>query len=454
MNIRSLRWHGAIALLSFAATFSSSSIYAQAFAPPTDGWAYTFDGAAADASDEPFLSLDGTWDHDNGSDAWDGSVIGEGSPGGVITLTEGDTTFIRMQDTGDPRDYDMPDPSNRKVYLTHLLSGDFAEGPDNLDTIVDDGVTLYFRTRVATAENGPLDDSHPSGGGGVEAWPAEGIGYSQHNSGKSMFAIKQSTGATVAFGLDYAGNVNADIFDENGLYLPHRLLGTDPPGQGLSSNDQDADPATLSEDVWSQTGGQVVPVEDLTAWQDFWVTIETGSIEIDGFDDGTHSVNVYHGGSEAPTDAMNFIITAAVGSDFGGGQGEQSYIAIGAGATGRQGAFDVDFFSWAPGIHVPELAEIGGGGCMPINSLAGDLDGSGDVAFADFLILSSNFGTTTTMYEDGDIDCSGDVAFADFLALSQNFGVTLGAEAQSVPEPSGLAIVLPTILLLVWRNRR
>lgn len=91
---------------------------------------------------------------------------------------------------------------------------------------------------------------------------------------------------------------------------------------------------------------------------------------------------------------------------------------------------------------------------MPVNDLLGDLDGSGDVAFADFLVLSSNFGSATTNYEDGDIDCSGDVAFADFLTLSQNFGATLGAEAQSVPEPSGFAFVLPAMFLLAWRKRR
>ena len=451
MRTNSSQWRFAIS--SFAVIFSCSLSHAQVFAPPTDGWAYTFDGAAADASDDSFLSLDGTWDHDNGSDEWDGSVIGEGSPGGVSALTDGSTSFIRVQDTGDPRDYDLAVPSNRKVYVTHLLRDDFEEEPDNLNSIIDDGVTLYFRARVATADTGPVDDWHPDGGGGIEAWPAQGVGYSQHNSGKSMFAIKQTDGANVAFGLDYGENVNGEIFEDNGLFLPHRLIGTELAGSGLSSNDQDSDPATLSGDVWSQEEGQVVPVADVTEWQDFWITIESGSIEIDGFDDGTHSVNVYHGGSETPTDALNFVITAAIGDDYGGGQGEQSYIAMGAGATGRQGAFDVDFFSWAPGVHAPELAIVGGG-CMPVNDLLGDLDGSGDVAFADFLVLSSNFGSATTNYEDGDIDCSGDVAFADFLTLSQNFGATLGAEAQSVPEPSGFAFVLPAMFLLAWRKRR
>lgn len=75
--------------------------------------------------------------------------------------------------------------------------------------------------------------------------------------------------------------------------------------------------------------------------------------------------------------------------------------------------------------------------CDP-NSL-GDIDGSGDVAFADFLILSANFGQAATDHTTGDIDCSGEVGFTDFLILSANFGQTV--EAQSVPEPTSFALL-------------
>ncbi len=84
-------------------------------------------------------------------------------------------------------------------------------------------------------------------------------------------------------------------------------------------------------------------------------------------------------------------------------------------------------------------------GCAPINALLGDLDGDGSVAFGDFLVLSSNFGTQTQNYGDGDVDCDGTVAFGDFLVLSSNFGQTLGA-ATSVPEPSGAMLLLLGIL--------
>jgi len=84
---------------------------------------------------------------------------------------------------------------------------------------------------------------------------------------------------------------------------------------------------------------------------------------------------------------------------------------------------------------------------------AGDLDLDGTVAFADFLVLSSNFGSAGGGYAAGDIDLDGTVAFADFLALSANFGKT-GAGAQAVPEPSSLALVLLGAMSLAWRRRR
>ena len=77
-------------------------------------------------------------------------------------------------------------------------------------------------------------------------------------------------------------------------------------------------------------------------------------------------------------------------------------------------------------------------GCDP-NS-GGDLDGNGKVEFADFLILSGNFGNEVADHTAGDIDCNGTVEFADFLVLSGNFGNTVG-EAASVPEPSGIVLL-------------
>ena len=58
--------------------------------------------------------------------------------------------------------------------------------------------------------------------------------------------------------------------------------------------------------------------------------------------------------------------------------------------------------------------------------LAGDADGNGKVEFADFLLLSTNFGKQDAVWADGDFDDNGNVEFADFLLLSTNFGKSLG----------------------------
>ena len=91
-----------------------------------------------------------------------------------------------------------------------------------------------------------------------------------------------------------------------------------------------------------------------------------------------------------------------------------------------------------------------------LNTLPGDLNGNGDVAFGDFLVLSGNFGDPTkTLYTEGNIDLMNGVAFSDFLALSGNFGKTpaAGATAAAVPEPSSLVLVSLGALYLLGRRR-
>lgn len=110
------------------------------------------------------------------------------------------------------------------------------------------------------------------------------------------------------------------------------------------------------------------------------------------------------------------------------------------------------------GRHIDNLIITAAGDaplCSPVNELLGDLDGDQEVAFADFLVLSGNFGQPTQSYAEGDIDCDGEVAFADFLTLSSNFGTSIAASAQTVPEPSGLLLsFILTLAILSVRKRR
>ena len=89
-----------------------------------------------------------------------------------------------------------------------------------------------------------------------------------------------------------------------------------------------------------------------------------------------------------------------------------------------------------------------------VNRLSGDLDLNGQVEFADFLVLSGNFGSEA-LWSGGDLDGSGLVEFADFLAFSNNFGVSPPA-ASSVPEPSAsllCGVMLCGLLPLRKRSR-
>ena len=70
----------------------------------------------------------------------------------------------------------------------------------------------------------------------------------------------------------------------------------------------------------------------------------------------------------------------------------------------------------------------------------GDADGNGMVEFADFLVLSGNFGNEGN-YKEGNFDLQGGIEFADFLLLSSNFGKSFGG-ARAVPECAWFRIVI------------
>ncbi len=85
-------------------------------------------------------------------------------------------------------------------------------------------------------------------------------------------------------------------------------------------------------------------------------------------------------------------------------------------------------------------------------TVTADFNLDGEVAFSDFLVLSTNFGGTDLTWSQGDVDCNGAVQFADFLTLSANFGAT--AAAHAVPEPNGAMLVTLGLLVgLVTRRR-
>ena len=231
---------------------------------------YTYDGSPdAPGGGTGFDALDGTWSHNNGSDEWDGTGIGIGlgRPGGAMSLTEGATTFLRIQDTGDPRDYGMGDPgSTRKVYLGHNLSADGVS-----DTCLDDGITLAFRARLSTSD--PLDDLHPDGGSGVIPFPAPD-GYLIHDGGKGSIGLHQNAGGTISFSLVTEAD-GAGLLTSGGLIM-----------NNLNGN-------SVTGDVDSGEAGALnfLALDDTTAWHDFKIEIMAGGT-------GTHTVGISVDGAQ------------------------------------------------------------------------------------------------------------------------------------------------------------
>ena len=348
--------------LPLVADSGNNNVYIE----PPGGWAYIYSGdtasPGADASsnnnfvDALWDALDGTWDHINGYDEWDGTEIGSGSPGGAMILAEGDTNFIRIQDTGDPRDHSLPDPSNRKVYFAHQIADDIGE--PNANDILDNGITISFRARIST--QGPLDPMYPDTNDslgssenpdvpGGSPWPIEGNGYLGHNRGIGNFSIYQSGGEKIiSFSL---------ALDSESMSYDSYLDFDDPAvggKAGLVMNSlADLPNSTIPNefvDPWDNEGAlNFVPLLDPTQWHEFWITIEQDESGI-----GTHLVKVYLDGSD---ELDEFLVTA--GNNVGY---EDSFLGIGTGSTAQMGALDIDFFAYSAGVFPPNDSDCNGNG--------------------------------------------------------------------------------------------
>lgn len=177
--------------LTYAAHYSQAGV---SYDNPVGGWAYTYDGTfdagvgglPAGYGDSGDLSaLDGTWQHDQG-DKWDGTAPGDSlskpgnpvgppstsaggpagtSPGGAGAFVDGETTYIRVQDAGNPASHgwtqgDDPENTNRRVRFGH----DIQQNEGVLDEMImsNTGVTISFRMRIPNT--GPLDDVYLESG--------------------------------------------------------------------------------------------------------------------------------------------------------------------------------------------------------------------------------------------------------------------------------------------------
>ena len=312
-----------------------------AYPDPAGGWTYKYHGnqLIVGAENSGHTSLDGTWTHDNGSDSYDGSSIGGvfatggfgigNGPGGTSLGTNTGAEFLRLQDTGDPRDYGYPDPSNRKVYFGHNIGSDI--DPSRALTIMDTGVTLSFRARIPTlAKAGePLDALHRDGqqANGVQPYPANGDGYVTSDGGKGNFVIRQGgNGADVP-----AGAIAFSFTQTNDT-----TGGNPATGQagfaGLTFNEFNGNLPSGNVNFGQGSKTNVVAF-DPTEWHEIYIVIRKDPASI-----GTHEAFIFRDDGLLP---VVFKITAGTGSDM-----SDSFLALGGSATPQNWALDVDWFGY------------------------------------------------------------------------------------------------------------
>ncbi len=226
----------------------------------SDVYVYNGDAAAAGPSDA-YDSLDGTWDHDNGSDQWDGTGPGWGGAGGAAALVEDGVTFLRIQDTGNPTSFGFSDPSNCRIYFTHRLEGRL------------DGARLEFQTRIATTS--PLDDRHDRGT--ITPWPVEGIACDIRDGGKGMIGIGDPEVGVLSFSLarreQVAGLPGFEDVTSDFLVM-NSLVGAEATG--------DVDTDDEAEGIVARNW---LAVDDVTQWNSVVVDITAAGA-------GTHTVRI------------------------------------------------------------------------------------------------------------------------------------------------------------------
>ncbi len=301
------------------------------YGEPDGGWAYIYTGD--EAASVAAAALDGTWNHYDaaagGSDAWDGSAPGQvgsagtgSAPGGAGIFTEGGTTFLRIQDCGDPRDAGggWADPSNRKITFAHDLGQD--AGVDG-SAILNNGVTLSFRARIPTTP--PLDAYYPDGGSATQAWITRG--YNIHDDGYGVFGVKQGTAGNgvVCFSLCTP--------DDEGVS-----------GAGLVMNKLNGTSVTANVDSYDAAGTEnLLTGFDPTQWHEFWIQIVA-----DTSGGGTHKVTVWMDGNVGAPNGT-FHVTAGTKDeyDFNG------YLVMSLGRTAIAGSQDVDFFAYKTALIPP-----------------------------------------------------------------------------------------------------
>src|SRR3954453_20164753 len=364
------------------------------------------------------------------------------APGGVGTFTTAGTSYLRIQDPGQPQAWGWADKgaqgfdggprqegNNRKIEFKHQMDRD-AAFVSQRDDILDFGVTVSFRTRIATSATGPIDALYPEGGGTTPTpWPTEGLGYPVA-ANRGIFMIRQT-------GVDGPGQLSFGLLNNNTIATLSNsaLLKT-----GLVMNNQSNGSPGSPVDTSNATAAtlNVAPIANsqMNDWHEFWITVQRLASPLNG---NTHQVNVYLDGSLTP---QTFNVVLVTQNEFGTG----SHLGLGLTSGSAAGAVDVDFFAYKEGVVPPTLP-----------GLPGDFNNDGKVDAADYVRWRKNNLTSNALPNDGGLGVP--IGSSHYNLWRANFGHASGSgtgiDAAAVPEPSTvLLLFLSTVLFSARRRTR
>ncbi len=323
------------------------------WAAPDGAWDYVYQADEDQDVDGEFLglagSLDETWTHNNGSDAWDGSGPGDvtrpdgvtpHAPGGAGIMVypglgEGgtDASVLTIVDIGDPRSLNppFPDPSNRKVFFCHNVAQEFHIDQGLADTAFRDGLTLIVRMRQ-TPDQDPDTPGHQLMDGGIDDDAGQGAapGYALRDGGKG--------------GVGYYANGLDRMF----TITPHGLNGYQLPPEiaaGLKPTN-------------------FLTVEDNTKFDTMWITI------VDQEANDRFTVMIYLNGSQVPSLVLEDI-QFGDDTDCDG----QSHLHMGFHSTPQKGSVEVDYFGYKIGFYEP-FSDCPGGFTARLDPDSGKVTGT------------------------------------------------------------------------------
>jgi hypothetical protein len=176
--------------------------------------------------------------------------------------------------------------------------------------------------------------------------------------------------------------------------------------------------------------------EELNEWHEYWITLRNN-----GALPGNIEVKVYMDGDVS--NPSTFQVTLAGPNNAVYTQENDPWLEFGFSFNAEFGSIDIDFLSYAFGIHLPTQAPMG---------IAGDFNEDGKVDAADYVKWRKNTANNPLPNDDG-LTTQAD----RFTLWRANFGemeMPGGGASGAVPEPSSAVLLSLAAMAILGRGVR